>query len=411
MALFTPTERRHAEAISRLVFCNPFLPERMESERDVLGDEFVAADSVWNYARDGEGERANLKLIQARVEALAAAAHGRLAGDARPADVELRLYEDVILYLLYYRNHERFLDVILRAPAKVPPGELGGLFDRFAGDVRHFLRVGGVELPAGRNPAHLFACLFQIRRAFHAVFTLLVGASLPAARLRAAAWQSVFTHDLRRFQRVLFDKTGDWTTLVTGPSGTGKELVARSIAASRYVPFDPKARAFAGDFSESFHPLNLSALSPTLIESELFGHRRGAFTGALEDRAGWLEACPPSGTIFLDEIGELDPLIQVKLLRVLQDPHVPAAGRHQGQNVQGEDHRRHQPRLGGGDVGGRVPEGFLLPPLLRPHRHAEPPRATGRQRRRVEEPGAVHRPPGGAGGGRAARRRGGPVGN
>jgi transcriptional regulator with PAS, ATPase and Fis domain len=87
---------------------------------------------------------------------------------------------------------------------------------------------------------------------------------------------------------------------------------------ARYIPFDPKTRTFAGDYSQSFYPLNLSALSPTLIESELFGHRRGAFTGALEDRAGWLETCPPLGTVFLDEVGELDPAIQVKLLRVLQ---------------------------------------------------------------------------------------------
>jgi transcriptional regulator with PAS, ATPase and Fis domain len=87
---------------------------------------------------------------------------------------------------------------------------------------------------------------------------------------------------------------------------------------SRYVPFDPKTLTFTEDFASSFYALNLSALPSTLIESELFGHRRGAFTGALQDRRGWLEMCPLLGTVFLDEIGDLDASIQVKLLRVLQ---------------------------------------------------------------------------------------------
>ncbi len=94
--------------------------------------------------------------------------------------------------------------------------------------------------------------------------------------------------------------------------------MARAIGHARYIPFDPESRSFQEDFARSFQAVNLSALSPTLIESELFGHRRGAFTGALHDRVGWLESCPALGSVFLDEIGELDPLIQVKLLRVLQ---------------------------------------------------------------------------------------------
>ena len=123
---------------------------------------------------------------------------------------------------------------------------------------------------------------------------------------------------MRRYRRSLYRRMHDVTTLVTGPSGTGKELVARAIALSRYIPFDSQREMFVTNLDGAFHALNLSALSPTLIESELFGHRKGAFTGALEDRVGWLESCPPLGTVLLDEIGELDASIQVKLLRVLQ---------------------------------------------------------------------------------------------
>ena len=101
-------------------------------------------------------------------------------------------------------------------------------------------------------------------------------------------------------------------------SGTGKELVARAIALSRYVPFEARPQSFAADAAAGFFAVNLSALSPTLIESELFGHQRGAFTGAAQDRSGWLETCGRHGAVFLDEIGELDPAIQVKLLRLMQ---------------------------------------------------------------------------------------------
>ncbi len=317
MLFQSPAESSLAAAFASLASCNPFLTERIQVEREILGDEFVDADVVWNVARNVDGNRPNIGKLQRRAEALALELRARLAAGAGASDRELAIYEGVALYVLYYRVQQA-LQSIIDASAAKPQQETAAIYAPFVEACEQFLQIPGVRLPTDYPPHHLFACCFQVRRAFHHIFQYIVGASMAAARLRASIWQSIFTHDMLRYRRVMYDRMNDLTTLVTGPSGTGKELVARAIAMSRYIPFDAKARSFTGDFAGSFHALNLSALSPTLIESELFGHRRGAFTGALEDRAGWMEVCQPLGTVFLDEIGELDPLIQVKLLRVLQ---------------------------------------------------------------------------------------------
>ena len=312
MALLTATERATCRAYRELIYGNPFLPTRMEAERRALGGRFSTGEAVWSRTVDFERGRANLGALQDKAEALVAAVRSRLAEGKAASDEDRQHYTDLAAYVLYYRDQPAML-AHARDESATP---IRPVWRRFADAYRHLFGVGGESL-SPHSAEHLFALCFQTRRAFLHVYNGLLGGSAAAAALRGEVWHSIFTHDRRRYAALLFDRMDDLATLVTGESGTGKEVVAGALARSQYRRFDARGEAF--EPAGLFAPLNLSALPQALIESELFGHKRGSFTGASSDRRGWLELVERGGCVFLDEVGDVEPGVQVKLLRVLQE--------------------------------------------------------------------------------------------
>src|SRR5258707_6623446 len=118
------------------------------------------------------------------------------------------------------------------------------------------------------------------------------------------------------FKRIALAAPRDACVLITGESGTGKELVARAL------------HRYSARRDRPFLPVHIAALNPSLVESELFGHVKGAFTGAAQSRPGLL-ALADGGTLFLDELADIPMAVQVKLLRVLEHNEVNPVGSNQ----------------------------------------------------------------------------------
>ena len=317
MTFFKENELDRVRTITEINYTNPFLTRRIELLRELLGSKYIHYGEVWSE-KPGESSRGNLEQLQQLTEQLAETALNRVRDGILPAEHELELYEGLMVYYLFEKYRDDFARLIRYPEESVK--EDCSFFYQFTEDFDQCLILPGkLKLPSNYHVPHLFAMYFQVHRAFYYIFDFLIGGSMATAELRAAIWQSIFTHDIKRYQRSLYNQMSDITTLITGPSGTGKELVARAISYCRYIPFSTRNMRFNENFRKQFFPLHLSAMPSNLIESELFGHKKGAYTGALQDRVGWLEEASEYGTVFLDEIGEISEEIQVKLLRLIQN--------------------------------------------------------------------------------------------
>ena len=195
MTLLSERERRLLSAISNLEYCNPFLSERTEYERAALGRDFVPGGAVWSASvNNPEAINPNVPRLHARLESLMNQIHARIGSTSELHTHDLAIYEDCVQFLLYQRYYPDF----------VKTGEHAFFYTRFLSDWDHYFRIAGKSFETSLQPAHVFACFRQVQRAFHHIFDNIIGNSMPAARLRASVWQSVFTHDLRRYRRILY---------------------------------------------------------------------------------------------------------------------------------------------------------------------------------------------------------------
>jgi DNA-binding NtrC family response regulator len=195
----------------------------------------------------------------------------------------------------------------------------------FANDALELLRQRGFS---DQTACRYFELFFQMRRAYFFIQQNIVGRSPCMVKLRERLWNNVFTHNIDLYSQYLWNRMEDFSTLMLGPTGAGKGTCAAAIGRSGYIPFDKNKGCFVENFNQAFISINLSQFSETLIESELFGHKKGAFTGAVDNYPGIFLRCSPFGSILLDEIGELSKPLQIKLLQVLQErTFMPVGGR------------------------------------------------------------------------------------
>ena len=183
--------------------------------------------------------------------------------------------------------------------------------------------------------AKYIALFYQLHRGFYFISQSVSGDCLAITELRKRLWNNIFTFNPEWYLNYLCGKMEDFSTLLLGETGTGKSLVAQAIGCSGFIPFDFATHCFKESFKQSFISINLSQYPDNLLESELFGHKKGAFTGAIEHHQGIFARCSEYGAVFIDEIGDIDMATQVKLLNVIQDRQFCPVGSHQTQRFSG----------------------------------------------------------------------------
>jgi DNA-binding NtrC family response regulator len=303
-------DRGFFQLVAKAVACNPFEDRYLDLLTQIAGDP---------KASGAEQDKLVAERVKECVQKLEA---DNAASVKQYADADREVLHDALLFDVFHRFYPAFDQLIadqIAADDKLVPVP-------FAEEVLRLLARRGFNAEEARR---YFAIIYQIRRAYFFIDRGLVGRSDCMKELRRRLWNNVFTHDIRLYERHLWNRMEDFSTLLLGETGTGKGTAAAAIGRSGFIPFDEKKGCFVESFTRSFVALNLSQFPEALIESELFGHKKGAFTGAVEVHEGVFARCSAHGAIFLDEIGEVSVPVQIKLLQVLQERTFSPVGSHE----------------------------------------------------------------------------------
>lgn len=313
-----PDDRSFLAAASALIMANPF--EVTRSQIAIL----VAASALATIG-DSHPMNALLPSLIQRLDRLTQRHAGSLA---QYADEERQWLADAWLFHDYHRfvpELDRLIEQELAHPDQ--PATVS-----FAAEALALLREQGFS---AAEAVRYFGLFYQLRRTYTFIDRALIGSSPCMGALRRALWNNVFGRDMRVYEGYLWNRMEDFSTLLLGETGSGKGAAAVAIGRSVYIPLDPASNRFRHRFTDTFIAINLAEFPESLIESELFGHRKGAFTGAVEDHQGVFARCSPCSSLFLDEIGDASLGVQIKLLRVLQERTFTPVGSHKPQRFSG----------------------------------------------------------------------------
>ncbi len=311
-------DREFFALVTQAAFSNPFTEKRLSLDREIAAGRDEALDGT------------------TPMDAVIATVRQRVAALAKQGGTDLRVHgpddQRVLRHALLFDVFHHFADAIddyIKLDVKSDGGQASVPFAR---DAMNALADRGF---ATSIICGYLAMFYQLRRAYHFIGHSITGRTQAMKEFRRRLWNNVFTHDIQWYERHLWNRMEDFSTLILGETGTGKGAAAAAIGRSCFIPFDEHKMRFTRSTAEAFISINLSQFQENLIESELFGHRKGAFTGAVEHHIGVLAKCSPHGVIFLDEIGECSPAIQIKLLNVLQERTFSPVGSHDQLHFQG----------------------------------------------------------------------------